>query len=92
MSGGEAEKIALIDFTATFNLHSFIDYYIVNFGNELGLEGESLIISEEFKVKWGEHYKEHVDPMYKKGLELRKTIMGYGADDKGKGKAAEIYA
>ena len=79
MSVGSPEKLALIDFTATFNIHSFIDYYIVNYGEDLGLEGV-IEISDEFKAKWKEHYIENVAPLFKKGLELRRQMMGYTTD------------
>lgn len=89
-SGGEPTKLALSDFTASFNLHSFMDYYAMNYGNDLGIEGD-IIIDEEFKAKWTKHFDEHVNPVYKKGVELRMKLMG--ADkDKEDGTVADIYA
>jgi len=80
-SGGNPTDIALIDFTVAFNMHSFIEWFIIKYGDELDLEG-SPEIKEVFRNEWNKHFDEVVNPLYQKGLGFRKTIMGVKKKEK----------
>lgn len=84
---------SLSDFTLAFNLHSFTEFFIANYGNKVSsMPNEKLIT--KIKKKWLDCFDKDIKPIYLKELEARKEILFEQAGKAGENKkeASEIYS